>query len=134
MAILIPIVIPMAYHLPIEAGYESAMLSSIFLGTIASVLSGACFGDHCSPISDTTIMSSMASGADHIDHVKTQMPYAVLVAVVAIVVGYIPAGFNIHWLYSWVFGIGAIYAFHRYIAKPVASSEVKTEQQDLVDA
>jgi len=130
MAILIPIVIPMAYLLPLEAGFEGGVLTSIFLGTIASVLSGACFGDHCSPISDTTIMSSMASGADHIDHVKTQMPYAVLVAVVAVVVGYIPAGFNVNPLFSIVIGIGMIYAFHRYMAKPVALSEVKVEQPE----
>jgi len=134
MAILIPIVIPMAYYLPLEAGFEAGVLNSIFLGTIASVLSGACFGDHCSPISDTTIMSSMASGADHIDHVKTQMPYAVLVAVVAIVVGYIPAGFDVHWLFSWVIGIVAIYVFHRYVAKSVIISDVKVEEAKKVSA
>ena len=134
MAILIPIVIPMAYHLPIEAGYDAALLESIFLGTIAAVLSGACFGDHCSPISDTTIMSSMASGADHIDHVKTQMPYAVLVAAVAVVAGYIPAGFNVNPLFSIVAGVGAIYAFHRYMAKPVSLSEGRAEQPEKVSA
>ena len=134
MAILIPIVIPMAYHLPIEAGYDAALLESIFLGTIAAVLSGACFGDHCSPISDTTIMSSMASGADHIDHVKTQMPYAVLVAAVAVVAGYIPAGFNVNPLFSIVAGVGAIYAFHRYMAKPVSLSEGRVEQPEKVSA
>ncbi|MCH7619135.1 MAG: Na+/H+ antiporter NhaC family protein, partial [Candidatus Marinimicrobia bacterium] len=82
----------------------------------------ACFGDHCSPISDTTIMSSMASGSDHIDHVKTQMPYALLAAGVAIVVGYIPAGFNFNPVISIVMGIGLIYLIHRFIAKPVPES------------
>ena len=43
---------------------------------LAAALGGGIFGDHCSPISDTTILSSMASASDHIDHVKTQMPYA----------------------------------------------------------
>jgi Na+/H+ antiporter NhaC len=51
--------------------------------TVASVLAGGVFGDHCSPISDTTIISSMAAGSDHIDHVNTQLPYAVAVAAVA---------------------------------------------------
>ena len=46
--------------------------------TIAAVLGGGVFGDHCSPISDTTILSSMASASDHIDHVKTQLPYAAI--------------------------------------------------------
>ena len=122
MAILTPIVIPMAHFLPLEAGLEGGVLSSILLGTIAAVLSGACFGDHCSPISDTTIMSSMASGSDHIDHVKTQMPYALLAAGVAIVVGYIPAGFNFNPVISIVMGIGLIYLIHRFIAKPVPES------------
>jgi Na+/H+ antiporter NhaC len=51
--------------------------------SIAAVLSGSVFGDHCSPISDTTIVSSMASACDHIDHVKTQIPYALSMATVA---------------------------------------------------
>ena len=119
MAILTPIVIPMAYHLPIEAGIEASLQSTILLGTIAAVLSGACFGDHCSPISDTTILSSMASGADHIDHVKTQLPYALLAAGVAVVFGYIPAGYGMNPFLSIVLGIGALYLIHRKISKPV---------------
>ena len=119
MAILTPIVIPMAYHLPIEAGIEASLQSTILLGTIAAVLSGACFGDHCSPISDTTILSSMASGADHIDHVKTQLPYALLAAGVAVVFGYIPAGYGMNPYLSIVLGIGALYLIHRKISKPV---------------
>ena len=47
---------------------------------IAAVLGGGVFGDHCSPISDTTIISSMASATDHIDHVRTQLPYALIAA------------------------------------------------------
>jgi Na+/H+ antiporter NhaC len=50
---------------------------------IAAVLSGGVFGDHCSPISDTTIISSMASATDHIDHVRTQLPYALAAATMA---------------------------------------------------
>jgi Na+/H+ antiporter NhaC len=50
---------------------------------VAAVLSGGVFGDHCSPISDTTIISSMAAGSDHIDHVRTQLPYALMVAVLS---------------------------------------------------
>ena len=119
MAILTPIVIPMAYHLPIEAGIDASLQSTILLGTIAAVLSGACFGDHCSPISDTTILSSMASGADHIDHVKTQLPYALLAAGVAVVFGYIPAGYGMNPYLSIVLGIGALYLIHRKISKPV---------------
>jgi len=56
-------------------------------------LEGAIFGDHCSPISDTTILSSAASRCRHIDHVRTQIPYALLAAGGALFLGYIPAIF-----------------------------------------
>ena len=72
----------------------------IFLSSIAAVLSGSVWGDHCSPISDTTIMSSLASGCDHIDHVRTQLPYAVTVAGVALICGYLPVGFGLSPWYS----------------------------------
>jgi Na+/H+ antiporter NhaC len=94
MAIMVPIVIPMAHHLPLEQGLSADLSQHIFLGTIGAVLSGAVFGDHCSPISDTTVMSSMASAADHIDHVRTQLPYALAAGLVASLVGYLPAGFG----------------------------------------
>ena len=66
MAILIPLVIPLTVSLGGGAGFESGAHYTILLGTISSVLAGAIFGDHCSPISDTTILSSMASATDHI--------------------------------------------------------------------
>jgi len=58
---------------------------------VSAILGGGVFGDHCSPISDTTVVSSMATASDHIDHVKTQLPYALLAAGVA-VIGYLIAG------------------------------------------
>lgn len=106
MAILLPISIPLAYHLNMQhyqanisqmAGAPEMMLyiKQAILVSIGAVLEGSIFGDHCSPISDTTIMSSMASGSDHIDHVKTQAPYAAIVGLAAIVFCYIPAGMGI---------------------------------------
>ena len=88
MAILLPLVVGIAH----EAG-ESVAIGGIGLVvvSIASILEGAIFGDHCSPISDTTVMSSIASSADHVDHVKTQAPYAILVMSVALLCGYLPA-------------------------------------------
>ena len=79
-AIMLPIAIPMAIALDAHT-----------LVCIGAVLSGGIFGDHCSPISDTTILSSTGAGADHIDHVKTQFPYALLSASIAFI-GYIVAG------------------------------------------
>jgi Na+/H+ antiporter NhaC len=91
MAILIPTAIPVAYALD---GNEYALITMISLG---AVLDGAIFGDHCSPISDTTIMSSIASGCDHLEHVKTQIPYSVTVALTAAFIGYVSVanGFNL---------------------------------------
>jgi Na+/H+ antiporter NhaC len=88
MAILLPLVIPLTVSLGGYAvGFGESADYSILLGSISSVLAGAIFGDHCSPISDTTILSSMASGCDHVDHVRTQLPYALLVAAVGMVLG-----------------------------------------------
>ena len=87
MGILMPLAIPLAYSINPDMSY-------VIVSTSA-VLSGAIFGDHCSPISDTTILSSMGAGCDHIEHVRTQIPYSLFIAAITIVFGYIPAGFGL---------------------------------------
>lgn len=72
MAIVTPIAIPLVYEVTGDIG--------LALAVPGMALSGSVFGDHCSPISDTTVMASIFAGADHIDHVKTQIPYGVTVA------------------------------------------------------
>ena len=84
MGILMPLAVPLSHSINPE-------MSFIVVSTSA-VLTGAIFGDHCSPISDTTILSSMGAGCNHIDHVRTQMPYALFVGAITILFGYIPAG------------------------------------------
>ena len=64
-------------------------------GVISSVLAGSVFGDHCSPIADTTILSSLASKCNHIDHVRTQLPYALLVGFLSILLGYLPSAYGV---------------------------------------
>lgn len=81
-AIMMPIAIPMAVNL------QASLIVSI-----GAVLSGGLFGDHCTPISDTTILSSTGAGADHVDHVKTQLPYALLNAAISLLM-YLVAGFS----------------------------------------
>jgi Na+/H+ antiporter NhaC len=90
MALLLPTTIPLAHTL---GGMPIAVLVA------AAVLDGAIFGDHCSPISDTTVLSSVASGCDHLDHVKTQFPYALATMAVAALFGYV--GTAIVWP-AWV--------------------------------
>ena len=87
MGILMPLAIPLAHSISPDMGYVVVSTSA--------VLTGAIFGDHCSPISDTTILSSMGAGCNHIDHVKTQMPYSLFIAGITVVFGYIPAGFGL---------------------------------------
>ena len=89
MAILFPLVVPLADHLaPGEM--------HILLGAISSILAGSVWGDHCSPISDTTIMSSMASSCDHVDHVRTQLPYALSVGIASLVFGELGTGLGLY--------------------------------------
>ncbi len=95
MAIIMPIVIPLAYSVSGLYNLSPAESTLILNGVISSVLAGCVFGDHCSPISDTTILSSMASGCNHIDHVRTQLPYAVVVAIFGMLLGDIPTAFGL---------------------------------------
>lgn len=102
MSIVLPLAVPLAYQLGLTT--ELAPLAEdsgrqLMVITIGSVLSGAIFGDHCSPISDTTVMSSIASASDHIDHVRTQVPYAVAAMSVSVVCGYLPAA---HGVSPWI--------------------------------
>ena len=68
--------------LAMQIALSLELSTSLFL---AAVLSGSVFGDHASPISDTTVVASMASATDHIDHVRTQLPYAGICAAIAAV-------------------------------------------------
>ena len=77
--------------LPIAGDMAAAADITMMLPMLAAVLAGAVFGDHCSPISDTTILSSAGASCDHIDHVITQLPYALSIAVVA-ALGYLVMG------------------------------------------
>ncbi len=108
MSILTPIVIPLVYGTFAGEAGDSAALDRVLYSSIAAILAGAVFGDHCSPISDTTIMSSMASGADHVDHVRTQLPYGLLVAGVTLALGYVPAGFGLNPYLSNLLSLGLL--------------------------
>ncbi len=117
MALLIPFAIEAAFRVTAAAGFDTGAADNILFGTVSSVLAGALFGDHCSPISDSTVLSSMSSGCDHVDHVRTQWPYAVLVAVVALVVGYLPVGFGVSPLLCLVFGAAVLAALLRIFGR-----------------
>jgi len=89
MSILMPLTIPLAWAIHADMDYVVICTSG--------VLTGAIFGDHCSPISDTTILSSMGTSCNLIDHVRTQIYYTLYVALISIFICYLPAGFGISW-------------------------------------
>jgi Na+/H+ antiporter NhaC len=95
MGILVPLVVPLAWAVMSVNGMTSAGDMHILYSAVACVLAGAVWGDHCSPISDTTVLSSIASGCNHIEHVRTQLPYAMLVGIVAILFGTVPGGYGV---------------------------------------
>ena len=118
MAILYPLVLPVTWHLTSNAGYAYNDGMTVLLDVISCILAGAVMGDHCSPISDTTIMSSTSTGCNHLEHVRTQMPYALTVGGVSLVwiifssLG-VPA-----WLLL-ILGIVALWTIVRFVGKRV---------------
>ena len=95
MAILYPLILPSSWLLCQEQGLSMEASMPLFYNVVASVLAGSVMGDHCSPISDTTIMSSLASSCNHMQHVRTQMPYALTVGGVAVLIGVLPTALGL---------------------------------------
>lgn len=127
MGILMPLAIPLSYTI------SSGDMNLVIISTSA-VLTGAIFGDHCSPISDTTILSSTGAGCNHIDHVKTQIFYAIFVGIVAILFGYIPAGLGLNVWITLIMGVAVIAIFLMIVGKRVDKDETGTKvDEDIRD-
>jgi Na+/H+ antiporter NhaC len=105
MGVMMPLALPVAIFM--ESGPETA--SILAPGTVAAVFSGAVFGDHCSPLSDTTIVASIACDIEPLEHVRTQIPYALIAAGVALFIGFIPSGFGLPNWVSLIAGIAILY-------------------------
>jgi Na+/H+ antiporter NhaC len=78
-AMTIPVVLPLAYEL------TGGQITPLIYQTVAAIAGGGIFGDNASPVSDTTVLSSVGAGSDHIDHVITQLPYALLIGTISLV-------------------------------------------------
>ena len=113
MAILYPLILPASWLLCQEQGYAVEQTLPIFYNVVASVLAGAVMGDHCSPISDTTIMSSLSSQCDHLQHVGTQMPYALTVGGVALLLGVLPTALGLPSWIAFLIGVSSLYLIVR---------------------
>ncbi|MEJ2171711.1 MAG: Na+/H+ antiporter NhaC family protein [Woeseiaceae bacterium] len=117
MGILMPLVIPLAWAVMSINGMADPSGMHILYSSVACTLAGAVWGDHCSPISDTTVLSSIASGCDHIEHVRTQMPYALIVGTVAILVGTVPGGYGLPPWISLIVGALILIGVLRYFGR-----------------
>jgi Na+/H+ antiporter NhaC len=113
MGILIPLIVPLTWAVMKASGFAGADDMHILYSSIAGVLAGSVWGDHCSPISDTTILSSMASGCDHIEHVRTQIPYALLVGGVAMGVCLVPVAYGLPWWVALSISVGLLFTVLR---------------------
>jgi len=117
MAILYPLILPASWALCHSTGMNDLESMNIFYITVSAILAGSVLGDHCSPISDTTILSSLASSCNHIEHVRTQFPYAITVGTVAILTGLLPASYGVS---SWIlipFGGIVLFFIVKFIGK-----------------
>ena len=114
MAILMPLVVPLSWTALSSVNMAS---STIFYSSISTVLAGAVWGDHCSPLSDTTILSAMASRCEPVEHVRTQLPYAIAVGMVALLLGTLPTGFGLPWWIALILGIGVLFLILRIFGK-----------------
>jgi tetracycline resistance efflux pump len=102
MGLLFPLAVPAAATMGATDGFLSVIVAAVF--------SGAVFGDHCSPFSDTTIVTSISCGVEPHDHVRTQIPYALITAAVAIGFGFLPVGFGLPGFVALMLGAGALLA------------------------
>lgn len=123
MAIMTPIGIPLAYSI------GGLPLIHIVIGAI---FAGAIFGDHCSPISDTTVMASIFAGSDHIAHVKTQVPYALLVAGISAVLYLVSSFLPIGWLLM-IIGIVALFILSKLLGSWYQKKHFTEEERALLD-
>jgi len=119
MGILIPLMVPLVWQMMQTQGLTNPGDMAVLYLSISSILAGAVWGDHCSPISDTTILSSMSTQCDHVEHVKTQIPYAFYAGGFAVLLGVIPTSFGVSvWISLLISAVLMVTGF-RFLGKKV---------------
>ena len=117
MGILFPLAMPLTWAVMVAHGQAEPEHMHILYSAVSAILAGAVWGDHCSPISDTTILSSLASGCDHMEHVRTQLPYAMTVGGVAILLGSIMTALGSPWWVGMSIGLLVLWLILRFYGK-----------------
>jgi len=121
MEIIIPIIIPLAHAIkPTE---------KFIIICLSSALSGAVFGDHCSPLSDSTIISSMGTSCNHMNHVNTQIVYALFIGFLSAVVCYLPAGLGIYWYFTIPISVIIMFLVLRFYGEKIESESEECEEE-----
>ncbi|MBX9851019.1 MAG: Na+/H+ antiporter NhaC family protein [Cytophagaceae bacterium] len=116
MAILYPLLLPVTWILCVSTGFELKSSQEILYAVTAAIITGSTFGNHCSPISDTTIVSSISSDCDHVTHIKTQLPYALTVAGISFLL-FLFMLTGLHWAINYLLGIALIFVIVKYLGK-----------------
>ena len=124
MGILFPLVMPLTWAVMTTQGQAGPEHMHILYSSISAILAGAVWGDHCSPISDTTILSSLASGCDHIQHVRTQLPYAMTVGAIAILFGSLMTALGSPWWLGMSIGAVVLWLILRFYGKSSREPQV----------
>lgn len=119
MGILLPLAVPLTWTILQQAGMGDASGYAILHGTIAAVLAGAVWGDHASPISDTTVLSSATSRCGVAEHTNTQLPYALAVGLIAIMLGLLPVGLGLPVWLGLILGLVGIVALVWLVGRPI---------------
>jgi len=130
MGILMPLVVPLAWEIGNSSGLPFEVTHEIIYASVSAVLAGSVWGDHCSPISDTTILSSIATQCDHVEHVNTQLPYAMIVGIISVLgmAGMLVVG--IPWYIIYPLGIGLIVAIIYTFGKTPDPAEYAPEGKE----
>jgi Na+/H+ antiporter NhaC len=118
MGILTPLAMPLTWAVMVSQGQAGPEHMHILYSSISAILAGSVWGDHCSPISDTTILSSLASGCDHIEHVRTQLPYAITVGGTSILFGSIMTALGSPWWLGMSLGLVTLWLILKFYGKP----------------
>lgn len=135
MGILMPLVVPLAWSLGEAGGLDPETIRPILYASVSSVLAGSVWGDHCSPISDTTILSSLASQCDHIEHVNTQLPYSMVGGLLSLLACVAVLVMNIPWWVVYPIGALLIVAIILKFGKTPDPRQVEeTERQRMAES
>ncbi len=134
MGILMPLVVPLAWSLGESGGLDPVTIKPILYASVSSVLAGSVWGDHCSPISDTTILSSLASQCDHIEHVNTQLPYSMVGGLLALLACIAVLVMDIPWWIVYPLGAVIIVTVIMQFGKSPDPEKVAEEEKNQLSA